>query len=528
MPEKIKPVVLAILDGWGIAPPSENNAITSASTPTIDGFLESFPTMAVQASGESVGLSWGEMGNSEVGHLNLGAGKIVYQSLPRISKSISDGSFFKNEAFQEAIKHVKKNKSALHLTGLSSTGGVHSTLEHLFALLELAKKEKVKKVYIHAILDGRDSPRDSGKAFMGKLNEKIKELGVGEIASVSGRYYAMDRDNRWDRIEQAYNAMTEGKADRYANSVMEAIDESYAKANYDEEFVPTVIQKDGKPVATINDTDAVIFHNFRPDRARQLTKAFALPGFRKFDRDKTLSDLLFITMTQYDKDLPVKEAFPPEIIKTPIAKVIADAGLSQLHIAETEKYAHVTYFFNGGREDPFPKQDNVLIPSPKVSTYSQKPEMSARKLTDRLLKEIKKEKYHFIVINYANADMVGHTGKLKKTISAVQMVDECIALIMKEILPLGGTLFITADHGNAESMVNLQTSQMDKEHSVNPVPLYVISEQLRGSTPYKDMVQNNDLSLLPPVGILSDVTVTIIETMGLKTPEEMSGRNLLL
>lgn len=528
MPEKIKPVILAILDGWGIAPPSENNAITSASTPTIDGFLESFPTMAVQASGESVGLNWGEMGNSEVGHLNLGAGRIMYQSLPRIDKSISDGTFFKNEAFLEAIGHVKKNKSALHLTGLTSTGGVHASLDHLFALLVLAKKEKIKNVFIHTILDGRDSPRDSGKAFIGKLNTKIKEIGIGKIATVSGRFYAMDRDNRWERVEQAYNAMTEGKADRYATSAVEAINESYAKANYDEEFVPTVIQKDGKPIATINDGDSVIFTNFRPDRARQLTKAFALPGFHKFVREKKLNNLLFITMTQYDKDLPVKEAFPPHLIKMPMAKVISDAGMAQLHIAETEKYAHVTYFFNGGNEDPFPKQDNILVPSPKVSTYSQKPEMSARKITDRLIKEIEKNKYHFIVLNFANADMVGHTGKLKKTISGVQVVDECINVIMKEILPLGGTLFITADHGNAESMVNLQTSQMDKEHTVSPVPVYVVGEQFRGNTPYKDLVQNNDLSLLPPVGILSDVTVTVLETMGLQIPEEMTGRNLLV
>ncbi|HCM68629.1 MAG: phosphoglycerate mutase (2,3-diphosphoglycerate-independent) [Candidatus Kerfeldbacteria bacterium RIFCSPLOWO2_01_FULL_48_11] len=527
MAQTAKPVVLAILDGWGIAPPSKGNAIFSSATPAMDDFLQNFPTMAVQASGEAVGLTWGEMGNSEVGHLNLGAGRIVYQSLPRINKAISDDSFFSVPAFLAAIAHVKKHGSRLHLLGLCSNGGIHSSLDHLFALLELAKKKDVQDVYIHAILDGRDSPRDSAANFIEKIESKIKENGVGEIASLSGRYYAMDRDNRWDRIEQAYLAMTEGIGGRTAGSPVEAIQQSYEKANYDEEFVPTVITKDGKPVGTVDNGDAIIFFNFRPDRARELTKAFALPSFDRFQRKKTLKKLFFVTMTQYDRDLPVKEAFSPGLVTKPIAKVISDAGLNQLHIAETEKYAHVTYFFNGGLEEPFPNQDNVLIPSPKVSSYAEKPEMSAKEITDKLLEEIEKDQYHFMVINFANADMVGHTGNLKATSVAVQIVDECMGRIVKAVLPLGGVVVITADHGNAESKINLQTSQMDKEHTVNPVPVYIVGEQFRGVTPYKDLAQDNDLSMLPVVGILADVPVTILQIMNLPVPNEMTGRNLL-
>ncbi len=527
MHHKIKPVVLAILDGWGIAPPGRGNAITSASTPTIKSLPKNFPTLAVQASGEAVGLPWGEMGNSEVGHLNLGAGRIVYQDMPRITKAISDDSFFTNTVLQAAVAHVRKHSSRLHLLGLVSSGGVHSSIDHLFALLELAKKAKIKEVYIHAILDGRDTPRNSAEVFIKKLNQKIKEIGVGEIATLSGRYYAMDRDNRWDRIEQAFVAMTEGKADRTADTAAQAIKDSYAKANYDEEFVPTVIMHGGKPVATIQDKDAVIFFNFRPDRARQLTKAFTLPSFDKFHREKYFPHLFFVTMTEYDKDLPVKVAFPPEYIVTPFSKVVSDAKLKQLHISETEKYAHVTYFFNGGREEPFAGQDNILIPSPRVSSYAEKPEMSAREVTKRLLEEMQKDKYSFTVVNFANADMVGHTGNLEATVAAVQIVDECIGKIMKEILPREGILFITADHGNAESKVNLQTGELDKEHTVNPVPFYIIGEQFRGNTPYKDFIQDDDLSALPPVGILSDVTVTMLQLMKLPVPEEMTGRNLL-
>jgi 2,3-bisphosphoglycerate-independent phosphoglycerate mutase len=528
MPIPNKPVVLVILDGWGIAPPSRGNPISIARTPMFDSLIDSFPTMALQASGEAVGLPWGEMGNSEVGHLNMGAGRIVYQNLPRISKAISDGSFFTNQAFLGAAEHIKKHKSRVHLVGLVSTGGVHSSLDHLFALLTFCQQQKIRDIYIHAILDGRDTPPQSGVNFITKLQDKIKELKVGAIATISGRYYAMDRDNRWDREEKAYNAMTAGVAARTGSDPISILEKSYKEGNYDEEFFPAVITAKNKPVAVIKDYDAVVFFNFRPDRARQLTTAFVLPGFEKFRRPAYLKDLFFVTMTEYDKDLPVVVAFPPENIAVPVGKVLSDAGLRQLHIAETEKYAHVTYFFNGGREEPFSGQDNILVPSPSVATYDQKPAMSAFELTDRLVKEINKGKHDFIVVNYANVDMVGHTGNVQATVEGVEAVDQCLNKLIKTVLPLNGLLFITADHGNGEELLNLQTAAMDKEHSVNPVPFIAIGENWRGQTLYKDMIVEHDLSMLQPTGILSDITVTVLEYMGLQAPSEMTGHNLLL
>lgn len=528
MPLKNKPVVLAILDGWGIAPSSRGNAVSIASTPNINQLIDNFPTMVLQASGEAVGLPWGEMGNSEVGHLNLGAGRIVYQDLPRITKSIAEGKFFENSAFLKAIEHVKKNKSKLHLLGLVSGGGVHSSIDHLYALLELAKKHKVSETYVQAILDGRDTPRQSAINFIEKLLNKISELKVGRIATLSGRFYAMDRDNRWDREEKAYLALAEGQAQRYAKEPLKAIENSYKEENYDEEFFPTVIKEADKPMALIEDNDAVIFFNFRSDRARQLTKAFVLPGFEKFKRPKYLNNLLFVTMTEYDKDLPVLVAFPPEYVDMPLAKVISDAGLKQLHIAETEKYAHVSYFFNGGREEPFPGQNNMLVPSPSVSTYDQKPAMSARELTDRLIKEIAKGKYDFIVVNYANADMVGHTGNIQAAIKAIETVDECVGKLVKAVLDINGIIFLTSDHGNSEEMLNLQTGVMDKEHSVNPVPFIAVGEKWRGQNIYKDQIIDHDLGLLQPMGILSDVTATVLQAMGLKKAREMTGHPLLM
>lgn len=524
---KNRPVVLVILDGWGIAPASRGNAVSIAKTTNYNKLIDNYPTMTLQSAGEAVGLPWGEMGNSEVGHLNLGAGRIVYQDLPRISKSISDGTFFKNANLLKAVEHAKKNNSRLHYIGLVSTGGVHSTLDHLYALLELAKKSKIKEVYIHAILDGRDTPQKSAINFIEKLNDKIKELKIGKIATLSGRYYAMDRDNRWDRVEKAYLAIAEGKADRYTDDPVEIITKAYKEGNYDEEFFPTVIQNKTKPVAKIEDNDAVIFFNFRPDRARELTKAFTLPGFEKFARPKYLKNLFFVTMTEYDKDLPVLIAFPPEHVESPLAKVISDAGLKQLHISETEKYAHVTYFFNGGKEEPYPGQDNILIPSPSVSTYDQKPEMSARLVTDRLIKEINTAKYDFIVLNYANADMVGHTGDLSAGIHAVETVDECLGKLVESVLSFDGALFITADHGNAEEMQNLQSGMIDKEHSVNPVPFIAVANQWKGKGIYKDQIQNHDLSTIQPTGILSDITVTILKFMGLEAPPQMTGHDLM-
>lgn len=523
-----KPVVLIILDGWGIAPPSRGNPISIARTPVMDSLIDNFPTMALQASGEAVGLPWGEMGNSEVGHLNLGAGRIVYQNLPRISKSISDGSFFSNPAFVGAIDNAKKHKTKLHLIGLVSTGGVHSSLDHLLALLSFCDQQKFKDVYIHVILDGRDTPPQSGINFVTKLKDKIKELKIGKIATVSGRFYAMDRDNRWDRVEKAYNAMALGVAERTGTDPIAVIEQSYKQGNFDEEFFPTVITEKGQPVTTVSAKDSIIFFNFRPDRARQLTTAFVLPGFEKFKRTTYLKDLFFVTMTEYDKDIPVVVAFPPEYIDTPLGKVVSDAGLKQLHIAETEKYAHVTYFFNGGREEPFPGQDNMLVPSPSVSSYDQKPEMSAEELTERLVKEINKGKHDFVVVNYANADMVGHTANIPATVKGVETIDQCVGKLIKAVLPLNGILFITADHGNGEELLNLQTAAVDKEHSVNPVPFIAVGENWRGQTLYKDMIVEHDLSMLQPTGILSDVTVTVLEYMGLRAAPEMTGHNLLM
>ncbi|MFZ6035912.1 MAG: 2,3-bisphosphoglycerate-independent phosphoglycerate mutase [Patescibacteria group bacterium] len=523
-----RPVVLIIYDGLGIAPAGPGNPILNAPTPTFDSIIDTYPTLALQASGEAVGLPWGEMGNSEVGHLNLGAGKIIYQSLPRISRSIADGSFFTNAAFQKAVKHVRKQDSKLHLLGMVSNGGVHSSIDHLFALLELCAKERVKEVYVHAILDGRDTTRDSGATFIGKLQEKIEETKVGVIATVSGRYYAMDRDNRWEREEKAYRALAEGVADQYATDPVAAIKESYAREVYDEEFVPTVIGSAGHPTATINDGDAVIFFNFRPDRARQLTRVFSLPTFKQFKRSPFMKNLVFVTMTEYDRELPVTVAFPPELIVNPLARVISDAGLKQLHIAETEKYAHVTYFFNGGNEDPYTNQDNILIPSPKVSSYDKKPEMSAEEVTDKFLEQLATDTYDFIVINYANPDMVGHTGNYKATYKAITVVDTLLRRVVDAVLAKDGIIFITADHGNAEQMINPQTGQMDKEHTVNPVPFFAIANQWKGHPLYKDLIQDHDLSMLQPTGILSDVPVTILTYMGIKPPEEMTGNNLLM
>ncbi|MDD5039717.1 MAG: 2,3-bisphosphoglycerate-independent phosphoglycerate mutase [Patescibacteria group bacterium] len=522
-----KPVVLCILDGFGIAPPSQGNPTFSAKMPVWDKLVDTYPTMALQASSEAVGLPWGEMGNSEVGHLNLGAGRIIYQNLPRISRSIADGSFFKNDAFIQAAEHAKQNKSAMHLMGLIGVGSVHSSTDHLFALMEFCKKQKLKDVYLHIMLDGRDSPRDSGIELMKKVEAKIKELKIGKVATLSGRYYAMDRDNRWDREEKAYRAIAEGVAEKYAKDPMTAIQESYAKEVYDEEVIPTVIGSEDKPTAIVGPKDSLIFFNFRPDRARQITTAFVLPSFDKFKRPQYLKDLLFVSMTQYDKDLPTIVAFPPVEIADPLGWVIAQAGLRQLHIAETEKYAHVTYFFNGGNEKPYEGQENMIVPSPSVSSYDQKPEMSAPKVTERLLKEIKKASFDFIVVNYANCDMVGHTGKFKATVKALEAIDKCLGELVDAVLELDGLLFITADHGNGEELTNLQTGAMDKEHSVNPVPFVAVGREWENVRPYGDMITEHDLSMLQPTGILSDIAVTILTYMQLKPSSGMTGNNLL-
>ncbi len=522
-----KPVVLLILDGWGVAPTSRSNAISSAKTPAINKLTANYPVMTLQASGEAVGLGWGEMGNSEVGHINLGTGQIIYQNLPRINKSITDGTFFKNKVFLEAAARVKRNSSALHLIGLVSGGGVHSHQNHLFALLDFCKEQRIEKVYIHAILDGRDTAKDAGIESIQTLEDKIKECGVGEIASLSGRFFAMDRDNRWERTAKAYQIIAWGKSEITAEDPAATIKKSYAKKIYDEEFIPTAISRGGQ-AARVTAKDAVIFFNFRADRARQLTEVFTLPGFNKFSRGKYLKDLFFATLTEYDKDFPVAVAFPPQIIKNPLAKIIADNKLTQLHAAETEKYAHVTFFFNGGREKPFLGEQRILVPSPMLSNYDLKPEMSAFELTDKVLAAISKNKFDFIVINFANADMVGHTGNLEATIKAAQAVDRCVEQIVKLTLKKDGVVLITADHGNAEEVLDQRTGEIDKEHSANPVPLIIVGKKWAGqASKFGSDLVGTDLAVVSPSGMLSDVAPTILKIMGLPIPKEMVGGPLI-
>jgi len=519
---KIRPLVLVVIDGFGIAPKNRGNAIALAKTPAWDGFVTNYPTIALQASGESVGLPWGEMGNSEVGHTNLGAGKIMYRDLPRINRSILDGTFMSRPAFLEAADHLAKSKGALHLVGLLSSGGIHSFNEHCYALLEFAQSRKLKDVYVHVILDGRDTPHNSGQTFVAKLEAKLKEIGVGSIATISGRFYAMDRDNRWDRIEKAYRAMVDGVSETTSPEPEQAVRDSYARGVYDEEFVPTVLTtKDGRPRATVKAGDSVIFFNFRADRARQLTKAFVLPGFMKFDRPY-LKDLAFITMTEYEQNLPVLTAFPPEHVMTPFAKIISDLGEKQLHIAETEKYAHVTFFFNGGTETPFPGETRLLVPSPSVSSYDQKPEMSAREMTDRVIKELNSAQYGFAIINYANPDMVGHTGNIPATVKGIEMLDGQLDRLVSAVLGLDGMVCITADHGNAEEKINLTTGFINKEHTANPVPFVMIGRDWEGRGR-----PTADLSGLTPTGLLADVAPTLLDLEGLPKPPDMTGRSLL-
>lgn len=522
-----RPLLLIICDGFGVAPPGKGNAISEAKTPNLDSYIRSYPSMTLVASGQEVGLSWGEMGNSEVGHLNIGAGLVYYQTFPRINKTIEDGTFFQNPALVGAVQSVK-SKGTLHLIGLVSNGNVHAAQEHLYALLELAKREKAGSVAIHAILDGRDAGRDKGLFFVTELLSKIKEIGVKQafIATLTGRYYALDRDNRWERVEKAYRAIAEGASDAAAPDPLAAIQQSYAKEIFDEEFMPTVITRAGRPAAAVADGDAIIFYNFRPDRARELTAAFVLPSFDKFPRPKRIA-CTFVTFTEYEKNLPVTVAYPPLAVKNPLAKVIADAGLKQLHIAETEKYAHVTFFLNGTLEEPFSNEERILIPSPHVSSYDQKPEMAAREIASRAVKEIKKGSADVIIINFANADMVGHTGNMKATVAGIEAIDSAIGDVVKAALDKEGAAIITADHGNAEEVINLRTGEIDKEHSTNPVPFIVIGKQWEGQNAGLPEGVGGDLSLVPPVGFLADVAPTVLKIIGLKPPSEMTGRPLI-
>ena len=522
---KTKPVVLIILDGWGVAPPSQGNAITLTKTPVFDQLLKTYPSMTLQAAGEAVGLPWGEWGNSEVGHLSLGSGKIIWQSLPKINRAIADGDFFTNHAFLQAINQVKKHNSQLHLIGLVSNGGVHSSLDHLFALLDLAQRNNLKKVFIHAILDGRDAAFNSGEGFIKEVVERSSAIGVGQVASLCGRFWAMDRDNYWDRTAKAYQAMVEGVAERYSLDPLQAISDAYKNNNFDEEFNPTVIvNPEQKPLAMINDNDAVIFFNFRPERSRQLTRALVLPNFENFPRQKVVNNLLLVTMTEYEPGLPVRVAFPADKISDCLAKILSEAGLKQFHIAETQKYAHVTFFFNGGIEQPFPGEDRLLVPSLRISSFAQKPEMAAPEITQNVIKALETQQYDFIVVNFANPDMVGHTGDLAAAQKAVSVVDESLGKIVINILKANGVGIITADHGNVEEIINLRTGDIDKEHSSNPVPFIVVGKDFELASPLKEVP---DLSLLTPSGVLADVAPTILKLIGLPQPKDMIGTPLI-
>lgn len=521
----MKPVVLLILDGWGVAPPGEGNPLEAANTPVLDELATSFPTVTVRASGEAVGLSWGEMGNSEVGHLTIGAGKIFYQSFPRINLAIQTGEFFTNPMFLKAAEQARKNKSTFHIMGIVSPGNVHGSDEHINALLQFAQQQKLKDVVVHAMLDGRDTIFNTGIDFIRALQAKMDELGVGRIGSVSGRYYAMDRDNRWERIEKAYKAMT-GAGEIAVEDAVAAIEASYAAKVYDEEFIPVMLTKGGAPVGPIKDGDAVVFANFRPDRSRQMAQAFTIPGFEKFPRTY-MRDLYFCTMTEYEKGTPASVAFPPETVQTCLAKVVSDAGLKQLHIAETEKYAHVTFFLNGGAEEEFPNEDRMIVPSPRVSSYDQAPAMSTPKLADKIIKAVQDGTYDFIVANFANADMVGHTGKFEPTKAAAEAVDAAIGRIVQTVLPLGGAVIITADHGNGEEVSNLQTGEIDKEHSTNAVPFIIAGEVWRGQASPSGEVIGGDLSLMPPVGMLADVAPTVLKILAVPQPKDMTGSPLI-
>lgn len=520
---KIRPVVLCILDGFGVSSESPGNAIRLAQTPVFDRLLSSYPAWTIQASGEAVGLPWGEMGNSEVGHITIGAGRVLFQDLPRITRAIADGSFFTNDAFVKAAEHVKRHGSQLHFAGIVSSGGIHGSNEHLSALLDFAAAQAIDRIVIHAFLDGRDTPYNSAQTFIEKLERQMHKANRGRIATLIGRYWAMDRDRHWDRTERAYRAIVEGKADATANGALEAIEASYKAGVYDEEFTPTVLLgPDKEPRARVADNDAIILFNFRNDRMRQLTKAFVAEPFEGFARTR-LSNLFVVTMTEYEEGLPVTVAFSKEHVALPLAKVVSDAGLKQLHVAETEKYAHVTFFLNGGREEAFPNEDRILIPSPMVASFDAKPDMSARGITDATIAKIKEGRYDFIVLNFANVDMVGHTGKLPAIIRAVETVDTCLGQLVDATLTAGGAFLITADHGNAEEVMNLQTGVIDKEHSANPVPFVLVEKHWEG----KGLPAGQDLARLTPSGFLADVAPTILTLMGISIPEDMTGRSLI-
>ena len=508
-----KPVVLMILDGYGLNNNCDHNAVCEARTPVMDQLMSQCPYVKGNASGLAVGLPDGQMGNSEVGHLNMGAGRIVYQELTRITKAISDGDFFTVSEFLQAVENCKKNNSALHMWGLVSDGGVHSHIGHIYGLLELAKKNGLEKVFVHCFLDGRDTPPASGKSYVEALEAKMKELGVGKVASVSGRYYAMDRDNRWDRVKRAYDALTKGEGNQ-AQSATAGIQASYDAEKNDEFVEPFVVTENGAPVAVVEDGDSVIFFNFRPDRARELTRAFCDDEFTGFEREKRLN-LTYVCFTDYDETIKNKlVAFKKESIVNTFGQFLADHNMTQARIAETEKYAHVTFFFNGGVEEPNKGEDRILVPSPKVATYDLQPEMSAPVVCDKLVEAVTSGKYDVIIVNFANPDMVGHTGIEDAAIKAIETVDACVGRTVDAVKEMNGVLFICADHGNAEQLLDYETGEPFTAHTTNPVPFILVNA--------------DPACKLREGGCLADIAPTLIELMGMEQPKEMTGKSLIV
>ena len=509
-----KPVMLIILDGWGISQETKGNAVAQANTPYYHRMLNTYPHTFLAASGEDVGLPNGQMGNSEVGHLNIGAGRIVYQDLTRISKSIREGEFFKTEVLLKAVDSARAKGTALHLIGLLSDGGVHSHITHLYALLEMAKQQGLTKVFVHALLDGRDVPPANARSYIDALENKFNELGIGVIATVMGRYYAMDRDNRWDRVEMAYRAMAFGEGLK-ATLATGAVAQSYEKGETDEFVKPTVIIREtGEPVATVKDGDSVIFFNFRPDRAREITRAFIDPDFTGFERRPGFPKVYYVCMTQYDKTIDVPVAFKPQVLANTLGEYLSKLGFSQLRIAETEKYAHVTFFFNGGVEPPNRGEERILIPSSKVATYDLKPEMSAYEVTEAVIKEIAAERFDVIIHNFANPDMVGHTGMMEATEKAVETIDECLSRIVEAVKKKNGIVLITADHGNAEQMIDPLSGQPQTAHSTNPVP-FIYVDNLNRQAELRS-------------GRLEDIAPTMLDLLKAEIPVEMTGKSIIV
>ena len=516
-----RPLVLIVLDGSGLNPIKDANAIAMASKPHLDRIERDWPHTQLATSGPAVGLPEGQMGNSEVGHLNIGAGKRVLQEFTRVSAAIQDGTFATNPALLAAIEHAKRNNGKLHFCGLIGPGGVHAHQSHLEACLRLAASYEMERVYVHAFTDGRDTSPFGAKEYMAELLARAAEIGgqhPAKVATISGRYYAMDRDNRWDRIARVYWAMTRAEGQRVSDPV-NAIAESYERKVTDEFIEPMVVMEDGHPVAVVEEGDSVIYFNFRSDRGRELTKAFVLPELPpqaegKFDRGPRLEGLTFVTMTEYEAGLPVLVAFPADNVSLPLAKILADHGLTQFHTAETEKYAHVTFFFNGGREAPFPGEDRLLVPSPKVATYDLKPEMSAPELTREAVERIQSGVYDVVIMNYANADMVGHTGVIEAAIKAVEAVDDGVGQVVDAALAKGGAILITADHGNAEQLIEYDTGKPLTAHTTNPVPFYFVVPQ------WPNAILRHD-------GILADVAPTMLQLLGIEQPQTMTGRSLI-